>query len=161
MIVLRLTTFIAAPIERCFDLSRSIDLHIKSTAPSGERVVAGITTGLIGSGETVTWNGRHFGFMIAHTSIISSFNRPTYFQDSMLRGLFNSFVHDHHFESQDGGTLMRDEIHFAAPLGPLGWLVERLLLRKHLLRLIERRNQTIKQVAESEDCRKFLPLITS
>ena len=55
-----LHTSIAAPIERCFDLARSIDLHMASTDWSGERAVAGVTSGLIGPGQEVTWRGRHF-----------------------------------------------------------------------------------------------------
>ena len=52
---IHLTTFIAAPLERVFDLARSIDLHKKSMAESGEQAVGGITMGLINNGETVTW----------------------------------------------------------------------------------------------------------
>ena len=61
MPILRLTTHIAAPIDRCFDLSRSIDLHMASTAHTEERAIAGVTTGLIGPGGEVTWRARHFG----------------------------------------------------------------------------------------------------
>jgi len=49
-----LLTSIAAPIERCFDLARSIDLHMASTNWSGERAIAGVTSGLIGAGQEVT-----------------------------------------------------------------------------------------------------------
>ncbi len=64
-----LLTSIAAPIERCFDLARSIDLHMASTNWSGERAIAGVTTGLIGAWQEVTWQGRHFGFTLTHTSL--------------------------------------------------------------------------------------------
>ncbi|MEZ4309048.1 MAG: hypothetical protein R3F14_13505 [Polyangiaceae bacterium] len=51
MPILDITTLIAAPVERAFDLSRSIDLHTVSTAETGETAVAGVTSGLIGLGE--------------------------------------------------------------------------------------------------------------
>jgi hypothetical protein len=61
MSVIQLTTIILAPVERVFDLARSIDLHVASTAHTGERAVAGVTSGLLGPGEEVTWRAKHFG----------------------------------------------------------------------------------------------------
>ena len=49
-----LTIEINAPIERCFDLSRSIDLHTLSTSHTNEKAIAGVTSGLIGLNEEVT-----------------------------------------------------------------------------------------------------------
>jgi hypothetical protein len=49
-----IVTTIAAPVEVCFDLSRDIDFHIRTQHMSGERSVAGRTSGLIGLGESVT-----------------------------------------------------------------------------------------------------------
>lgn len=61
MPVIILTTTINAPIERCFDLSRSIDLHMASTTKTNERAIAGVTKGLINKGEQVTRLAKHFG----------------------------------------------------------------------------------------------------
>src|SRR5262245_31506914 len=86
LFVIRLTTEIAAPIARCFDLSRSIDLHIRTAYRTGERAVAGRVSGLIEPDEEVTWRGRHLGLTFEMTSRISAMERPTFFQDRMLRG---------------------------------------------------------------------------
>ena len=156
MSVIRLTTIIHAPIERCFDLSRSVDLHVASTGSSGERAVAGVTRALLGSGEPVTWSAKHFGVRQRLTSRITAFERPRYFQDSMVRGAFKKLVHDHRFESKDGVTVMTDAFDFEAPLGWLGALIERLLLRRYMTRLLEERNRVVKETAESEHWRDFL-----
>jgi ligand-binding SRPBCC domain-containing protein len=153
---IQLTTEIAAPIERCFDLSRSIDLHLESVDWSGEQAIAGVTTGLIGTGEEVTWRSRHFGFMITHTSRITVFQSPVYFQDAMMRGAFRSYCHDHHFETRGTNTLMRDDVKLAAPLGILGIIAEKTLLERHMRVLLQRRNVAIKQAAESTEWKKFL-----
>jgi ligand-binding SRPBCC domain-containing protein len=146
-----LETKIAAPPERCFLLSLSIDLHLASTATTGERAIAGVTQGIIGQGETVTWQGRHFGLTLRHKTLITQYDRPRHFQDVMVEGLFRSFVHDHFFEpSSDNITTMRDELRFAAPLPPLGWIAEKLVLRGHLTQFLTARNDTIRRVAESE-----------
>jgi ligand-binding SRPBCC domain-containing protein len=147
--LIQLETKIAAPLERCFLLSLNIDLHMASTAPSREVAIAGVTHGIIGPGETVTWRGRHFGFMLTHQSLISAYEPPHHFQDRMLRGMFKSFVHDHYCDATaDGQTLMRDELRFSAPLGPLGWIAEPLVLRRYLIRFLEQRNHTIRATAE-------------
>lgn len=156
MIRIQLTTAIAAPIARCFDLSRSVDLHMASTNWTGERALAGVTAGLIGLGQEVTWSGRHFGFRITHTSRITALEFPNYFQDSMVRGVFRRLCHDHYFETSESRTLMRDVMEFEAPLGLLGKAVERLLLERHLRRLLERRNRCIQRTAESEDWKNYL-----
>jgi ligand-binding SRPBCC domain-containing protein len=156
MIRIELATPVGAPLERCFDLSRNIDLHMASTDWTGERAIAGVTTGLIGAGQEVTWRGRHFGLTIHHTSQITAFESPVHFQDCMLRGWFRSFCHDHYFATVDGQTVMRDVMQFEAPFGLLGRLVEKFVLTRHMKDLLERRNACIKRVSESDEWRKYL-----
>ena len=144
-------TRIAAPVERCFLLSLNIDLHTESAAPTGEKAIAGVMHGLIGPGETVTWRGRHFGLMLTHMTVISKYDRPRFFEDSMVRGMFQSFAHQHFFEQTAEGTLMRDKLRFAAPLGPLGIIAEKLVRRRYLRGFLEERNAVIRRVAESAD----------
>jgi ligand-binding SRPBCC domain-containing protein len=156
MVVLEEVTLIRAPIERCFDLSRSIDLHVQSTAETGERAVAGVTSGLIGLGDQVTWRAKHLGIWQEFTSQITALDRPRYFQDRMIRGTFRSFEHDHFFvELSDGAVEMRDVLRFAAPVPVLGRIAE-IFLRPYLSRFLRERNELMKQAAESEDWRRFV-----
>lgn len=157
MVRIELETRIAAPKERCFDLARSIDLHMVSTEYTGERAIAGVTSGLIGYREEVTWTGRHFGFRFRHTSRITQYQRPDYFQDSMVRGVFKRFCHDHVFEDCSNATLMRDIMEFEAPLGFLGRMLEHILLKKHLTTLLLRRNECIRKTAEGDEWNRFVP----
>jgi ligand-binding SRPBCC domain-containing protein len=158
MRTIRLETAIAAPRDRCFLLSLSIDLHMRSTSQSGERAIAGVTRGLIGYGDTVTWEGTHFGLRLRHTSIISAYEPYRHFCDEMTEGAFKSFRHDHFFdEDTDGKTVMRDELAFSAPLGLLGLCAERLVLCDYLTRFLAERNLVIKQTAESGAWRNYLP----
>jgi len=136
-----------APIERCFDAARDLDLHLKSMADTNERAVAGRTSGLIELGEEVTWRARHFGITQHFTSKITAFDRPRYFQDTMQRGAFQSFVHDHFFAYENGITTMTDVLTFSAPLGLLGRIAEKLLLRRYLERLLTSRAAVIAEWA--------------
>ena len=157
MPIIELITRIAAPPERCFDLSRSIDLHQASLAGSGERAVAGVTSGLIGMGESVTWEARHLGVRQRLTSRITAFDRPHHFRDSMVAGAFARFDHDHWFTPDDaGGTVVRDVFDFAAPLGVLGRIAEAAFLTRYMRRLLADRNAVVRRVAESDEWRRYL-----
>ncbi len=154
---LELTTLISAPLERCFDLSRSVELHVASTADSGERAVGGVVSGLLGPEDEVTWSARHFGVRQKLTSRITAFERPRHFRDSMVEGAFRRFDHDHFFVATASGTEMRDVFDFESPLGPLGRLADALVLKRYLRGFLERRNEVIKRAAESDGWRALLP----
>jgi ligand-binding SRPBCC domain-containing protein len=118
MPVITLETRISAPIERCFDLSRDIDLHMQSTKHTREVAIAGITTGFIGAGQEVTWEATHFGVRQTLTIRITAYDRPVHFRDSQVNGAFKRFDHDHLFKEISGGsTLMRDVFDYESPLG--------------------------------------------
>ena len=148
---IKLSSIINAPVERVFDLSRSIDLHILSTSHTGEKAVAGRTSGLIGLGESVTWQARHFGLVQHLTSKVTEYRRPYFFADEMVKGAFKSFRHEHTFTPATGGkTLMTDTFTFAAPLGILGYVFSLLVLKGYMKTLLEKRNRVIKQTAEGD-----------
>ncbi|HEY0760222.1 MAG TPA: SRPBCC family protein [Acidisarcina sp.] len=160
MIRLEETTVIAAPIRRCFDLSRSVEVHLLSNIHSGEQALAvgGKTSGLVGLSEQVTWRARHFGVWQSLTSRTTALESPSYFQVVMVKGIFRSMRADHFFRSlASGATEMRDIFSVAAPLPLLGRVAEALFLRRYMLALLRERNSVIKRVAESSEWRRYLP----
>ncbi|HEX7828957.1 MAG TPA: SRPBCC family protein [Thermoanaerobaculia bacterium] len=142
-------TWIAARADRCFDAARDLDLHMRSAAHTNERAVAGRTSGLIELNEEVTWRARHLGVTQHFTARITGFDRPRWFQDTMQRGAFRSFVHDHFFVEERGGTTMKDVLVFAAPLGILGRIAETLVLHAYMTRFLTRRAQILKEIVEA------------
>jgi ligand-binding SRPBCC domain-containing protein len=148
MAVITIQTLIRATPERCFDASRDLDLHLRSMGHTGERAVGGRTSGLIELGEEVTWEAVHFGVRQRLTSKITAYDRPHYFQDSMVRGAFHSFVHDHYFEACADGTMMKDVLTFHSPLAWIGAIVDRLVMSRYLTRLLTTRNEIVRKVLE-------------
>ncbi len=145
-----------APVTRVFDLARSVDIHAASMAHTGERAVAGVTAGLMELGDTVTWRARHFGVWQHLTTQITALQRPVHFRDTLLRGAFARFDHDHCFASLGDGTLMTDVFDYTSPLVPLGWIADRLFLARYMTSLLNARNATIQSVAESDAWRGFV-----
>ena len=150
MSTIHLETLIAATPERCFDLSLSVDLHRLSVAHTRERPIAGVTSGVMRLGDTVTWEAVHFGIKQHLTTKITAYERPHYFVDEMTRGIFQEIKHHHAFIPQSPGTLMVDTFAFRAPLGILGRLAERLFLTRYMRGLLLTRNRYLKQAAESD-----------
>jgi ligand-binding SRPBCC domain-containing protein len=149
MSIITVETRIDASIELCFDLARSIDLHITSTEGTNERAVGGVTSGLIGPGQEVTWEATHFGVRQRLTSRITAFDRPRHFRDSQVSGPFHRFDHDHFFVADSGTTLMNDVFDFTPPLGWLGKLADDIFLRSYLTKFLKKRSAAIKTAAEA------------
>lgn len=158
MHLIKLSSEINAEREIVFDLSRSIDLHKISTEHTKEEAVNGTTSGLIELNESVTWQARHLGITQRLTSKIVEYDRPTFFVDKMVSGAFKSFRHEHHFVELDGRTKMMDIFSYQSPLGILGELVDKVFLKKYMTDLLEKRNLTIKEFAESNKWREILYL---
>lgn len=150
MPTLILITEINAPLKRCFDLARSIDLHQLSTAHTGEKAIAGKTTGLIGLNEEVTWRAKHFGIWQHLSTKITELIPSSSFTDVMVKGAFQTFKHYHQFSYENGKTIMRDEFIYKSPFGILGKLVNVFILNKYMSKLLYDRNQVIKKYAETE-----------
>lgn len=143
-----LKTTINAPQKICFDLSRSIDLHMSSMSHSKEKVVAGRTGGLIQKGEFVTWQATHFFVKQRLSSRITEMEEPQYFIDEMISGAFKSLWHKHEFVQSGYTTILIDDFRYEVPFGMLGKLFNWLILKSYLKNLLMKRNQVIKRMAE-------------
>ena len=156
MPTIHLTTFINAPVQRVFDLSRSINLHKKSQERTGEVAVAGTTSGLINLNETVTWQAKHLGKKRLLKIKISALDSPATFTDEMIEGDFKYMKHEHHFKQVENGTIMIDLFYFETPYGMIGKILNRVYLTRYLRRLLEQRNRVIKDYAESNKWQHLL-----
>ncbi len=117
----------------------------------------GVTHGLIGVGQRVTWRAKHFGVWHNLTSEITAMDRPNYFRDTMIQGAFRLMNHDHFFRRvSDGETEMRDVFCFGAPLPVLGRVAEIVVLRRYMQSLLRERNSVIRDVAEGEKWQRYL-----
>ena len=148
MTTLTLITEIAAGIEKCFDIARSIDVHVNSMSNTRERAIAGKITGLCEAGDKVTWEATHFGIKQQLISEITKMNRPVCFEDKMLKGAFKSMRHEHHFREINGKTIMKDVFIYETPFNIFGKLFDQLILKNYMKNLLEQRNKTIKSLAE-------------
>ena len=153
---IHLTSFIAAPIERVFDLSRSINLHRISTASTNEKAIDGVMNGLINKDETVTWQAKHLFKTRLFTAKITAMKSPDFFIDEMIKGDFKSFHHEHHFKVAENGTIMIDLLNFETPYGTFGKIINTLFLKSYLENFLIKRNEVIKEYAETQKWKAIL-----
>jgi ligand-binding SRPBCC domain-containing protein len=156
MVKIHLTTVINSPIQRVFDLSRSINLHKISVSHTEEKAIAGVTSGLIRENETVTWQAKHLFKVRQFTSKVTTMKMPESFVDEMIKGDFKSYIHQHHFKVIDNGTIMIDIVDFETPYGILGKLINSLYLKNYMEKLLLKRNAVIKEYAESNKWKVIL-----
>jgi ligand-binding SRPBCC domain-containing protein len=156
MTTIKLETIINAPIKICYDLSRSIDLHVDTNSSSKEKAIEGKTTGLIEANEFVTWKAKHFGLPQRMTVKITDTIQPFFFQDQMVEGPFRRMQHAHIFQQQNGHTIMRDEFQYEVPFGIIGKFFDKLVLKRYMSGLLIARNEMIKRVAETGTWTQYL-----
>lgn len=121
--------FISAPIERCFLLSTNVELVGRAL---GMKPIEGKTSGLVVENDKLLWAGWKFGLPQMHESLITKYERPSFFQDTMERGRFKRFQHDHYFYVMNDRTVLNEKIRFTMPLGFMGKLVAKFVLVPYL-----------------------------
>ena len=144
-------TELRAPIERCFDLARDVEVHCRTAAFTSERAVPpGRTSGLLELGDTVTFEGRHFGLRLRLTARIVEMQRPVRFVDEAIGGPFERLRHVHEFHSRDDATEMIDMLEWEAPYGVLGRIADWLILDRHLGWFVRTKQGALKGLAEED-----------
>lgn len=156
MPTIHLTTFIAAPTQVVFDLSRHVGLHKESMSSHNEEAVAGTRFGLIENEDTVTWKAKHFFKNRLLRVKVTEMKIPEMFIDEQADGDFKMMRHEHYFKPCDNGTILIDLFHFESPYGLIGRWFNNLYFTKYLRQLLEQRNKTIKEYAEGEKWKKLL-----
>lgn len=148
MAIIVLKHLVDAPIQTVFDAHRSVDEHLNSAKNTQEKVVDGITSGLLNLNDTVTWRAKHFGVHQNLSIEITAMEAPHSFVDEMTSGIFKRFRHEHRFEEIEEEVLVTDRFDYTAPLGVLGKIADILFLRSYMTRFLESRNHYLKHILE-------------
>lgn len=153
MVTVRLTTWVNAPVERCFRLATCAELNALDPSASKAR---GTSSAALRVGDTVSREAWRWGLRLSHACRIDEMRPSLYFREVLSSGGFRHYVHEHHFAPMDDGTRMRDEVQFVAPMGPMGELLGRAFLKKYVMKTLIRQHKRIKRAAESVEWRTFL-----
>lgn len=79
-------------------------------------------------------------------SEITAWEPPHRFVDEQVRGPYRVWRHEHRFLDLDGVTEVYDRVRYALPLGVVGRLVHRLLVRRQLRAVFDYRQEAIRRL---------------
>lgn len=96
---------------------------------------------VMSTGTLIDYRLRLHGIPITWQTLISVWEPPFRFVDQQLRGPYRVWHHEHTFEEQDGGTLVRDTVDYAVPGGAF---IHWLLVRRDVSRIFDYRTQQLK-----------------
>ncbi len=102
-------------------------------------------------GAVIDYRLRIRGVPVGWKTLISEWNPPHSFVDEQLRGPYRLWHHEHIFEAVDGGTLATDRVHYRLPLGPLGHLAHRALVRRDVSTIFSYRAEALEQIFDIEE----------
>jgi NADH dehydrogenase len=88
------------------------------------------------------------GVPVRWQTVIDAFAPPVAFHDVQARGPYRAWRHTHTFEAVEGGTLVRDEVEYTLPLGPLGEIAHRLAVRSEVAEIFRFRARAIEAIFE-------------
>jgi ligand-binding SRPBCC domain-containing protein len=96
------------------------------------------------AGTLIEYRLRLRGLRLGWLTRIEAWEPGVRFVDRQLRGPYALWHHTHEFEATaDGGTLMRDTVRYALPLGPAGALAHALFVRRDLQRIFDFRRDEV------------------
>ena len=75
---------------------------------------------------------------------------PRFFEDIQIKGPFRSWRHRHIIKPDANGAILRDEIEYEPPLGPLGKIFAPLLVEPRLRKLFDYRHKVTKRACEDQ-----------
>lgn len=150
MSTIHVTTFVAAPAARVFDLSRNLSIYRKIFKQGAEQFSSTAGGNLLNQGDTILINAKHLGKIRSVTLKITAYNKPWFYTEEQIRGDLFSYKHEHHFKEAENGAIMIDIIEYEYPRDMIGKLLGKLYMKKYMEELVNTRNRLIKDYAESE-----------
>jgi ligand-binding SRPBCC domain-containing protein len=131
------------PLEATFEFfARPENLALITPSWLGLRLLtpAPIT---MAAGLTLDYRVLVLGVPRPWRSLIEEYDPPHGFRDVQVIGPYRLWDHRHRFRREPGGTLIEDLVAYEPPLGPLGVLLDHLVIRRRLQQIFDYRRQRI------------------
>lgn len=97
-------------------------------------------------GARIDYHIRWLGLKLKWRTLITEYEPPRYFVDEQIEGPYRFWRHEHTIEPDPSGAIIGDRVEYALPLGWLGRLVHRLLVRRQLEAIFRYRRRAIGRI---------------
>jgi ligand-binding SRPBCC domain-containing protein len=98
------------------------------------------------SGLVIDYAVRVLGMPAHWRSAIAEYDWPNGFRDVQVIGPYRLWDHRHRFRRENGGTLIEDFVVYEPPFGPLGALLDTVMIRRRLSAIFEYRRRRIEEM---------------
>src|SRR3982750_2065558 len=144
-------------LERCWRFFSDPGNLARITPPSLGFKVESELPGEIYAGLMIRYTvSPLFGIPMSWLTEITRVDKPHYFVDEQRVGPYRVWHHEHFFRALDGGhTEVRDLVHYVPPLGPLGALLNRFVIRPQLERIFDFRTTQLVDIAQMASAEPF------
>lgn len=95
------------------------------------------------AGLVIDYHVRVLGWTTRWRSLITEYDPPYGFRDVQVIGPYRRWDHRHRFRREEGGIAIEDLVLYEPPLGPLGGLLDVLVIQRQLAAIFEYRRQRI------------------
>jgi ligand-binding SRPBCC domain-containing protein len=102
----------------------------------------------MGSGTLIEYRLRVHAVPVRWISRIEEWDSGRLFVDRQLRGPYRLWHHRHEFVARAEGTVVRDRVRYALPLGRLGELAHAAFVRRDLERIFDFRRAAVAQLLD-------------
>ncbi|MBK9272688.1 MAG: SRPBCC family protein [Saprospiraceae bacterium] len=127
--------FISSPMNLAKITPTSMDFRISKP----------LTSDLIYPGMIITYQvSPLWGISMEWVTEITQVVEKKYFVDEQRKGPYKIWHHEHHLIPQNDGILMRDIISYQIPFGPLGDLLNVMMIQKKIIDIFKYREAKLK-----------------
>lgn len=93
---------------------------------------------------------KKFGLPIVWKALISDVVPGRQFRDTALKSPFPSWSHLHEFLPHSDGALLRDTVDYVPPMGPFGFIVDALFVKKDLEKMFAYRHEATSEALKRQ-----------
>ena len=138
---------VARPLPEVFDFFAKAENLERITPPWLRFALVGqIPPGEVVAGTEISYRLRLHGVPLRWVSRIEAFERDRRFVDRQLTGPYKLWLHEHTFEADGAGTLVRDRVSYQLPFGALGAVAGLPLVSRDVRRIFDFRHRAVEEL---------------
>jgi ligand-binding SRPBCC domain-containing protein len=142
---------IAANLPEAWDFFLSPENLAKITPPQMGFRISSDNLEKLYAGQIISYKVGIFPFVQSNwVTEITQVSQHKYFIDEQRSGPYSLWHHEHFFEPDDDGTIVKDRISYKIPLGIIGRLIHALLIKKKLRGIFEYRAEILRKMFNAD-----------
>ncbi len=140
---LTVETIIHKPIEEVFDFFSKAENLNKLTPPELYFKIITPLPITMKVGTLIDYQLKLTGIPFKWKTKITKWDPPFVFEDTQLKGPYNTWIHEHRFESVGNGTKMTDYLQYRSPGGFLEFIPHHLFVKAKVEEIFRYRNEIL------------------